>query len=401
MLPFTLIYLHNERGIGLGTAGLVWRRTPPSASSRGRSPAPSSTASAASGCSTIALGFLTLGIAGYAFVETAWQGFLAAAVVGIGNGAFWPSQSSLLSGLVTARAAADGVRDAARDDEPRDRHRRPRRRLHRRRELPARSSSSTRSRSSRYAAVLWVVRSGAAARGRASSALGQLSRRASVTSVFMGLMARQRALHRRRDRPARGAARVREERGRHRREPESASSSSSTRSSSCSCSCRSHGSARGHRRMPFLALVGVVCAASWLLVPVQRAVAVRARRLRRARGRGRALRRRRVPARRGAGAARRRSRRPPHDRALHGGLGALLAGRVHDRPGRGRRAARRLADRALDRGRDSSACSRAEQRSCSSAGCPRASAGRRASRRRPVLRSPIVDAALARVRLAG
>ena len=42
-----------------------------------------------------------LGIGGYAFVETAWQGFLAAAVVGIGNGAFWPSQSSLLSGLAT------------------------------------------------------------------------------------------------------------------------------------------------------------------------------------------------------------------------------------------------------------------------------------------------------------
>jgi predicted MFS family arabinose efflux permease len=50
---------------------------------------------------TIALGFLTLGIGGYAFVDTAWQGFLAAAVVGIGNGAFWPSQSALLSGLST------------------------------------------------------------------------------------------------------------------------------------------------------------------------------------------------------------------------------------------------------------------------------------------------------------
>jgi MFS family permease len=47
----------------------------------------------------IALVFLSIGIAGYALVETAWQGFLVAAIVGIGNGAFWPSQSSMLAGL--------------------------------------------------------------------------------------------------------------------------------------------------------------------------------------------------------------------------------------------------------------------------------------------------------------
>ena len=50
---------------------------------------------------TIALGFLTLGFVAYAFVESPWQGFLASAVTGIGNGAFWPSQSTLLAGLTT------------------------------------------------------------------------------------------------------------------------------------------------------------------------------------------------------------------------------------------------------------------------------------------------------------
>ena len=50
---------------------------------------------------TIALGFLTLGFVAYAFVESPWHGFLASAVVGIGNGAFWPSQSTLLAGLTT------------------------------------------------------------------------------------------------------------------------------------------------------------------------------------------------------------------------------------------------------------------------------------------------------------
>jgi MFS family permease len=99
ILPFTLIYLHNERGIGLGTAGLVL----------GTNAAVSLVAGPIGGALVdrigakrvlaIALLFLTLGIAGYSLVETAWQGFLVAAIVGIGNGAFWPSQSSMLAGL--------------------------------------------------------------------------------------------------------------------------------------------------------------------------------------------------------------------------------------------------------------------------------------------------------------
>jgi MFS family permease len=42
---------------------------------------------------------MALGFGGYAFVEEPWQGFLASAVAGIGNGGFWPSQSSLIAGL--------------------------------------------------------------------------------------------------------------------------------------------------------------------------------------------------------------------------------------------------------------------------------------------------------------
>jgi MFS family permease len=99
ILPFTLIYLHNERGIDLGTAGLVL----------GTNAAVSLVAGPIAGALidrvggkrmlAIALFFLTVGIGGYSLVETAGQGFLVAAIVGIGNGAFWPSQSSLLSGL--------------------------------------------------------------------------------------------------------------------------------------------------------------------------------------------------------------------------------------------------------------------------------------------------------------
>ena len=101
VLPFTLIYLHNERGIDLGTAGLVLGTN--AAVSLVAGPVAGALVDRVGGkrMLTVALGFLLLGIGGYAFVESAWQGFLAAAIVGIGNGAFWPSQSTLLSGLAT------------------------------------------------------------------------------------------------------------------------------------------------------------------------------------------------------------------------------------------------------------------------------------------------------------
>ena len=50
---------------------------------------------------TAALGFLAAGFLAYAFVESSWQGFAASAVTGIGNGLFWPAQSTLLAGLTT------------------------------------------------------------------------------------------------------------------------------------------------------------------------------------------------------------------------------------------------------------------------------------------------------------
>jgi MFS family permease len=101
VVPFLLIYLHNERGIGLGLAGLVL------ATNAGVSLFAGPVAGAfvdrigAKAMLTVALGFLTLGFAMYAFVESPWHGFLASAVTGIGNGAFWPAQSTLLAGLTT------------------------------------------------------------------------------------------------------------------------------------------------------------------------------------------------------------------------------------------------------------------------------------------------------------
>ena len=49
----------------------------------------------------VALGALSIGFAGYAMVDVAAEGFVAAAIAGIGNGLFWPSQSALIASLTT------------------------------------------------------------------------------------------------------------------------------------------------------------------------------------------------------------------------------------------------------------------------------------------------------------
>src|SRR5918994_621101 len=103
VIPFLLIYLHNERGIGLGVAGLVLATN--AAVSLVAGPVGGALVDRVGGKAmlTVALGFLTAGFLGYAFVESAWQGLATIAVTAIGNGLFWPAQSTLLAGL-TARA---------------------------------------------------------------------------------------------------------------------------------------------------------------------------------------------------------------------------------------------------------------------------------------------------------
>jgi MFS family permease len=111
VVPFLLIYLHNERGIGLGVAGLVLATN--AAVSLVAGPIGGALVDRVGGKTmlTAALGFLTLGLAAYAFVESPWHGFLASAITGIGNGLFWPAQSTLLAGLTTRaqRSATFGM----------------------------------------------------------------------------------------------------------------------------------------------------------------------------------------------------------------------------------------------------------------------------------------------------
>jgi MFS family permease len=100
VFPFLVIYLHDVRGFGLGTAGLVI-----------------ATSSAAQLAAVLPLGVLieragprvTLGsglvlqAVGFGLlplVRHPWQAFALLAVEGAGSAGFWPSQSTLLSRLV-------------------------------------------------------------------------------------------------------------------------------------------------------------------------------------------------------------------------------------------------------------------------------------------------------------
>ena len=97
--PFVVIYLHNVRGFSLGTAGLVLAVN--GATSLLVSPLAGWLSDRIGGRVTLAgaLGLMAAGIAAFPFVREEWHAYVAMAVVGAGNGSFWPSQSTLLAGL--------------------------------------------------------------------------------------------------------------------------------------------------------------------------------------------------------------------------------------------------------------------------------------------------------------
>ena len=102
VMPFLFIYLHNVRDIGLATAGLILATHALVSIVAG--PVFGSQIDRCGGKTMlgVSLAILTVGYAGYALVEVAWQGFVVAAVSGIGVGGFWPSQSTLIAGLTPA-----------------------------------------------------------------------------------------------------------------------------------------------------------------------------------------------------------------------------------------------------------------------------------------------------------
>jgi MFS family permease len=108
VMPFLFIYLHNVRGIGLATAGLILATHAVASIVAGPVFGSQIDRFGGKAMLTLSLGILTFGYALYALVEVPWQGFVVAAVSGIGVGGFWPSQSTLIAGLtpVEQRPAA-------------------------------------------------------------------------------------------------------------------------------------------------------------------------------------------------------------------------------------------------------------------------------------------------------
>jgi MFS family permease len=99
LIPFLFIYLHNVRDIGLGTAGLIVAANALVSIAAG--PVFGSLVDRVGGRTmlAIALVVLAVGYGSFALVVEPWQGFLASVVTGIGNGGFWPAQSTMLAAL--------------------------------------------------------------------------------------------------------------------------------------------------------------------------------------------------------------------------------------------------------------------------------------------------------------
>ena len=97
--PFLFIYLHNVRGFSLGITGLIVATN--AAVSLVAGPFTGALVDRLGGKTTLvaSLVLMALGYGSYPLVHDPWHGFLASATAGVGNCAFWPSQSSLLAKL--------------------------------------------------------------------------------------------------------------------------------------------------------------------------------------------------------------------------------------------------------------------------------------------------------------
>ena len=99
VIPFLFIYLHNERGIGVAVVGLIFATHAIVSMVAGSIFGSQIDRFGGKNVLAVSLAILTIGYAAYALVREPWQGFAVAALSGIGVGGFWPSQSTLIAGL--------------------------------------------------------------------------------------------------------------------------------------------------------------------------------------------------------------------------------------------------------------------------------------------------------------
>jgi MFS family permease len=99
MLPFLVIYLHNERGIPLGIAGLVAATNSLCGFASAFVAGAFSDRIGPRRVLQIALWVMAVATGLFPLVHSAWQAFALYGLSGLGSGSFWPAQSALVSAL--------------------------------------------------------------------------------------------------------------------------------------------------------------------------------------------------------------------------------------------------------------------------------------------------------------
>jgi len=104
VLPFLIIYLHNVRGIPLGLAGLAAAVNSLAAFGSGFVAGAVSDRLGPRRVLVAALLVMTIAISLFPLIRTVWDAYALNLLLGSGSGAFWPSQSSMLTGLAPPSA---------------------------------------------------------------------------------------------------------------------------------------------------------------------------------------------------------------------------------------------------------------------------------------------------------
>ena len=99
VLPFLIIYLHNLRGIPLGLAGLAAAVNSAAALVSGFVAGSLSDRVGPKRVLVGALIVMAVAISLFPLIDSLWEAFALNLLLGSGSGSFWPSQSSMLTGL--------------------------------------------------------------------------------------------------------------------------------------------------------------------------------------------------------------------------------------------------------------------------------------------------------------
>jgi MFS family permease len=102
VLPFLIIYLHNVRGIPLGLAGLAAAVNSAAAFASGFVAGSLADRVGPRRVLIAALVVMAGAISLFPLITNVWQAYALNALLGAGSGSFWPSQSSMLTGLAPA-----------------------------------------------------------------------------------------------------------------------------------------------------------------------------------------------------------------------------------------------------------------------------------------------------------